>query len=169
MRPVSAESQESLEVIVGNLLSAQKQTLAIAESCTGGLITHRLTNVPGSSSYLVAGIIAYAYEAKVAALGVTWDTLNQYGAVSEQVARAMARGVRGKFSSTVGLAVTGIAGPGGGTPEKPVGLTYIAIADADGEIVKRYVWNGDRVQNKEHSAQAALTLLEEYLGKQGKK
>ena len=163
MRPVSAESQELLEVAVGRLLSAQKQTLAIAESCTGGLITHRLTNVPGSSGYLVAGVIAYAYEAKVAALGVSWDTLNQYGAVSEQVARAMARGSRDKFSSTLGLAVTGIAGPGGGMPEKPVGLTYIALADADGEIVKRYVWSGDRVQNKTHSAQAALTLLKEYL------
>jgi PncC family amidohydrolase len=149
--------------MVGKLLSAQKQTLAVAESCTGGLITHRLTNVPGSSSYLVAGVIAYAYEAKVAALGVSGDTLNQFGAVSEEVARAMARGVREKFSSTLGLAVTGIAGPGGGTPEKPVGLTYLALADASGEIVERHVWRGDRVQNKEQSAQAALALLKKYL------
>ena len=157
------ESQELLEAVVGKLLSAQKQTLAVAESCTGGLITHRLTNVPGSSSYVVAGVIAYAYQAKVAALGVAWGTLNRYGAVSEEVARAMARGVRDKFSSTLGLAVTGIAGPGGGTPEKPVGLTYLALADASGEIVERYVWNGDRVHNKEQSAQAALTLLKKYL------
>jgi PncC family amidohydrolase len=163
MRPVSSESNEPLEVIVGNLLSAQKQTLAIAESCTGGLITHRLTNVAGSSAYLVAGVIAYAYEAKVAALGVTWDTLNQYGAVSEETARAMARGAREKFSSTLGLAVTGIAGPGGGTPEKPVGLTYLALADAAGEIVEKHIWRGDRVQNKEQSAQAALLLLKKYL------
>jgi PncC family amidohydrolase len=163
MRLVSAEASESLEVAVGKLLRGQKQTLAIAESCTGGLITHRLTNVAGSSAYLVAGVIAYAYEAKVAALGVTWETLNRYGAVSEETARAMARGVRAKFASTLGLAVTGIAGPGGGTPEKPVGLTFIALADASGEIVERHIWNGDRIQNKEQSAQAALLLLKNYL------
>ena len=163
MRPVPDPSQEPLEVVVGDLLTAQKQTLAIAESCTGGLIAHRLTNVPGSSGYLVAGVIAYAYQAKVAALGVSWDTLNQFGAVSEETARAMARGVRGKFSSTLGLAVTGIAGPGGGTPEKPVGLTYLALADASGEIVECHVWRGDRAQNKSYSAEAALKLLRKYL------
>ena len=163
MRPVPDGSQESIEVIVGNFLSSKKQTLAIAESCTGGLITHRLTNVAGSSGYLVAGVIAYAYEAKVAALGVSWDTLNQFGAVSEETARAMARGARANFGSTLGLAVTGIAGPGGGTPDKPVGLTYLALADATGEIVERHVWNGDRIQNKEHSAEAALLLLKKYL------
>jgi len=157
------QTNAPLEIVVGELLSAQKQTLAIAESCTGGLITHRLTNVPGSSAYLVAAVIAYAYEAKVAALGVTWETLNQHGAVSEQTVRAMARGAREKFSSTLGLAVTGIAGPGGGMPDKPVGLTYIALADAAGEIVKRYIWSGDRIRNKEQSAEAALLLLKKYL------
>jgi len=165
MRPVPTETNLPLEVVVGNLLSARKQTLAIAESCTGGLMTHRLTNVPGSSVYLIAAVIAYAYEAKVAALGVTWDTLNRYGAVSEETARAMARGVREKFSTTLGLAVTGIAGPGGGTPDKPVGLTCIALADATGETVERHVWKGDRIQNKEQSAEAALKLLKEYLQK----
>ncbi len=163
MCPVPKETNAMLEVAVGQLLSAQKQTLAIAESCTGGLITHRLTNVAGSSAYLVAGVIAYAYEAKVAALGVTWDTLNQHGAVSEETARAMARGVREKFSSTIGLAVTGIAGPGGGTPEKPVGLTYLALADAVSESIEKHLWRGDRVQNKEQSAEAALVLLKKYL------
>ena len=167
MRPVLDESQESIEVIVGNLLSTQKQTLAIAESCTGGLVTHRLTNVPGSSAYLVAGVIAYAYEAKVAALGVTWETLNQFGAVSEETARAMARGVRTKFGSTLGLAITGIAGPGGGMPGKPVGLTFIAVADEAGERVERHVWQGSRIQNKEQSAQAALGLLKNYLQARG--
>ena len=160
---MSTENDAPLEVAVGELLSAQKRTLAIAESCTGGLITHRLTNVAGSSVYLIGAVVVYAYQAKVDLLGVSWETLNQSGAVSEETARAMARGVRARFSSTLGLAVTGIAGPGGGTPEKPVGLTYIALADASGEIVKRYVWSGDRVQNKEHSAQAALTLLKKYL------
>jgi nicotinamide-nucleotide amidase len=126
-----------------------------------------LTNVPGSSAYLVAGVIAYAYEAKVAALGVTWETLNTFGAVSEETARAMARGVRARFGSTLGLAVTGIAGPGGGMPGKPVGLTFIAVADEAGEKVERHVWHGDRIQNKEASAQAALMLLKNYVQGRG--
>ena len=155
--------QAPIEVLVGELLSSQKRTLAVAESCTGGLITHRLTNVPGSSVYLIGGVIAYAYEAKVAALGVTWETLNQFGAVSEETVRAMARGVRVMFSCSLGLAVTGIAGPGGGMPGKPVGLTFIALADEAGERVERHVWKGDRIQNKEQSAQAALGLLKNYL------
>jgi nicotinamide-nucleotide amidase len=157
------ESNESLEVTVGKLLGARKQTLAIAESCTGGLITHRLTNVPGSSAYVVATVIAYAYEAKVAALGMTWEMLNQFGAVSQETARAMARGVREKFSSTLGLAVTGIAGPGGGTPEKPVGLTYIALVSENDEVIERHVWRGNRIENKERSADAALALLKRFL------
>lgn len=154
---------EAPEITVGRLLSAQNQTLAVAESCTGGLVTHRLTNVPGSSNYLIAGVIAYAYEAKVAALGVTWDTLNRFGAVSEETARAMARGARERFSSTIGLSITGIAGPGGGMPEKPVGLTYIALVTEMETVVERYVWNGDRIRNKEQSAEAALALLARYL------
>jgi nicotinamide-nucleotide amidase len=145
------------------LLIEKKQTLAIAESCTGGLITHRLTNVPGSSAYVVAGVIAYAYEAKVAALGVSWDTLNKFGAVSTETVIAMARGARERFSATIGLAITGIAGPGGGTPEKPVGLVHIALADANAVMVARHVWRGDRLQNKEQSAEAALLLLYRYL------
>ena len=150
---------------MGRLLTEKKQTLAIAESCTGGLITHRLTNVPGSSAYVIASVIAYAYEAKVAALGVSWDTLNKFGAVSAETVTEMARGAREKFSATIGLAITGIAGPGGGTPDKPVGLVYIALADANDVIVERHVWRGDRLQNKEQSAQAALELLYRYLPK----
>jgi PncC family amidohydrolase len=157
------QTSEPLEVVVGRLLAAQKQTLAVAESCTGGLITHRLTNVPGSSAYVIVSVIAYAYEAKVAALGVSWDTLNRFGAVSAETVTEMARGVRERFSSTLGVAITGIAGPGGGTAEKPVGLTYIALADANDVIVERHVWSGDRLQNKEQSAEAALALLYRYL------
>lgn len=156
-------SNEPLEVSVGRLLLQKKHTLAIAESCTGGLLTHRLTNVPGSSAYIIASVIAYAYEAKVAALGVAWDTLNRFGAVSAETVTAMARGAREKFSATLGLAITGIAGPGGGTPEKPVGLVYLALADARQTIVERHVWQGNRLQNKEQSAQAALELLDRYL------
>jgi PncC family amidohydrolase len=160
---MTTESKEPLEITVGKLLSAKKYTLAVAESCTGGLITHRLTNIPGSSEYLLAGVIAYAYEAKVAALGVTWDTLNRFGAVSEETARAMARGVRQSFSSTIGVAITGIAGPGGGMPGKPIGLTFIALAAPETEEVERHVWHGNRIENKESSAEAALALLLKYL------
>ncbi len=161
-----SDSNRSLEETVGRLLVARKQTLAIAESCTGGLLTHRLTNIPGSSEYLIAAVIAYAYEAKVAALGVTWEVLNKFGAVSEETARAMARGARDRFSSTIGLAITGIAGPGGAMPGKPVGLTYIALSTGTAETVERHVWNGDRVENKSSSAQAALVLLKTHLERQ---
>ncbi len=160
---MSTVSEEPLESRVGRLLTAQKQTLAIAESCTGGLITHRLTNIPGSSEYFIGAVVAYAYLAKVAALGLEWDALDRFGSVSEETAMAMARGVRAKFTTTIGLAVTGIAGPGGASPDKPVGLTYIAMVSGDDERIERHVWAGDRVQNKESSAEAALSLLEKHL------
>lgn len=162
---MTAAPDELIEAAVGRILVDRKQTIAIAESCTGGLITHRLTNVPGSSNYLVAGVIAYAYEAKVIALGVTWETLNRYGAVSEQTAVAMAKGVRERFATTLGLSITGIAGPGGGMPGKPVGLTYIAIVTDSDELIERHVWQGDRVSNKEQSAQAALEMLGRHLNR----
>ena len=162
---MNQQTNEPLEVVVGKLLTEKKQTLAIAESCTGGLMTHRLTNVPGSSAYIIASVIAYAYEAKVAVLGVAWDTLNKYGAVSAETVTEMARGARKTFSATIGLAITGIAGPGGGTPEKPVGLVYLALADAHTVIVENHVWRGNRLQNKEQSAEAALELLYRFLTK----
>lgn len=160
---MSAEPTQPVEAIVAKLLTEQKQTLAVAESCTGGLITHRLTNIPGSSVFLIVGVIAYAYEAKVIALGVSWETLNKYGAVSEETAFAMAHGVRERFSTSLGLSVTGIAGPGGATPGKPVGLTYIALVDNNDKVIERRVWQGDRIQVKEQSAQAALELLRRYM------
>ncbi len=149
----------TLEKQVGALLSRRGLTLATAESCTGGLLAHRLTNVSGSSSYFVGGVVAYAYEAKEALLGVHHETLVQYGAVSEQVALEMARGVRQRLGTDLGLSVTGVAGPSGGTPEKPVGLTYIALAGSEGEQCERHVWQGDRLENKALSAEAALHLL----------
>ncbi|MBI3914815.1 MAG: CinA family protein [Chloroflexi bacterium] len=155
--------EKLIEETLGEMLTAQKQTLAIAESCTGGLISHRLTNVPGSSAYLIASVIAYAYEAKVAALGVTWDTLNRFGAVSAETVTEMARGVREKFAATIGIAVTGIAGPGGGMPGKPVGLVFVALADSRATRVEKFLWQGTRLQNKEQSAQAALEMLKKYL------
>ncbi len=160
---MAAEPIQPVEAVVAKLLTEQKQTLAVAESCTGGLITHRLTNIPGSSVFLIVGVIAYAYEAKVIALGVPWETLNKYGAVSEETALAMARGVRERFSTTIGISVTGIAGPGGATPGKPVGLTYIALDSNNDKVVERHVWQGDRLEVKEQSAQAALELLRRHL------
>ncbi len=160
---MSSPHSQPIEVVIGHLLTEKKWTLAVAESCTGGLITHRLTNVPGSSAYVIASVVAYAYQAKVAALGVSWDTLNKYGAVSGETVREMARGVREKFGATFGLAITGIAGPGGGTDEKPVGLTYYALATEDELLITHRVWSGDRISIKEQSAQAALEMLLQYL------
>ena len=160
---MGAPGADALELTVGRLLQRRGVTLAVAESCTGGLIGHRMTNVPGSSAYYQGSITAYSYDAKELILHVRHDTLYQYGAVSEQTAREMAQGVRRAFRADVGLAVTGIAGPGGGMPEKPVGLVYIALATPDGEWVERRVWTGNRLENKEHSAEAALDLLCRYL------
>lgn len=138
-------------------------TLGLAESCTGGLIGHRLTNVPGSSEYFLGGIVAYSYEAKKSLLGVRPDTLISFGAVSEQTAREMAQGVRRALCADIGVAVTGIAGPGGATPDKPLGLTWIALCAPDFEQAEHYIWAGDRVSNKAQSAEAALRLIERYL------
>jgi PncC family amidohydrolase len=160
---MGAPDVDALELTVGGLLQRRGVTLAVAESCTGGLIGHRMTNVPGSSAYYQGSITAYSYDAKELILHVRHDTLYQYGAVSERTAREMAQGVRRAFRADVGLAVTGIAGPGGGMPEKPVGLVYIALATPDGEWVERQVWTGNRLENKEHSAEAALDLLCRYL------
>jgi PncC family amidohydrolase len=134
-------------------------TVATAESCTGGLVAHILTEVPGSSAYFRGGIVSYSNEAKSSLLDVADEVLAAHGAVSAQVARAMALGARARFDAGLTVAVTGIAGPDGGTAEKPVGLTYVAVADASGEDVRRFVWTGDRAANKLASAEAALELL----------
>lgn len=160
---MGARSEGALEVVVGELLRQRRMTLAVAESCTGGLIGHRITNVPGSSVYYEGSITAYSYDVKELILHVRHDTLYRYGAVSEQAAREMALGIRRAFRADIGLAVTGIAGPGGGMPDKPVGLAYVALAARDGEWVERCMWDGDRWENKEHSAEAALDLLRRYL------
>jgi len=160
---MEAPDEHALEVIVGRLLKRRGMTLAVAESCTGGLIGHRITNVPGSSAYYEGSITAYSYDVKEMILRVRHDTLYHYGAVSEQTARKMAWGVRRAFHADVGLAVTGIAGPGGGTPEKPVGLVYIALSAPDGEWAEQCMWGGNRWENKAHSAEAALDLLRRYL------
>ena len=154
---------ENLEIIVGDLLRERGWRLAVAESCTGGLIGHRLTNISGSSTYYMGSITAYAYEAKVRLLSVEWATLETYGAVSKEVVLEMARGVRRALAADVGLSVSGIAGPGGGTVDKPVGLTCFGLSIPNDEQAWEIIWQGDRLQNKEQSAEKALLLLVEFL------
>ena len=152
-----------IENIVGNLLRLRGLRLAVAESCTGGLISHLVTNVPGSSTYFMGGVTAYAYEAKVRMLGVSWRTLEKYGAVSQETVIEMASGVRKALAADIGISVSGIAGPGGGTPDKPVGLTWIGLSTEGGDEAYSYIWEGDRLAVKEKSARQALRLLKEYL------
>ncbi len=134
-------------------------TVATAESCTGGLVAHAITSQPGSSGYFVGGVVSYSDAVKTSQLGVPADLLAAYGAVSSEVAVAMATGARTRLAADLGVGVTGVAGPDGGTPEKPVGLVFIAVADARGADVRRFQWTGDRAMNIAESAAAALELL----------
>lgn len=155
---------EKLEIVVGTLLRDQNKTIGTAESCTGGLVAHLLTNISGSSAYVLGGVVAYANQIKQAVLGVQEKTLIAYGAVSEQVAGEMALGAIRLLGVDVAVSITGIAGPSGGTPEKPVGLTYIGLADRNGIYrVQQHIWSSDREGNKFASATAALELIIEYL------
>lgn len=154
---------EKLETLVGEALRRRNMKLATAESCTGGLIAHRVTNIPGSSDYFPGGVVAYAYEAKVAMLGVSWDTLHAFGAVSSETVLEMARGAKKAFGADIAVSVSGIAGPGGGMPNKPVGTTWLGLVTADGEWSRLYCWDGDREQNKAYSADAALQFVLDYL------
>jgi len=154
---------ETMEEVVGRQLTMKGFTLAVAESCTGGLIAQRLTNVPGSSRYFVEGVVTYSNESKTRLLGVDKKLIREFGAVSQQVARDMARGVRHKAKSDFGLSVTGIAGPGGGTEEKPVGLVFIALADDAHTEHKRLMIPGDRELIRWRASQAALDMLRRRL------
>jgi PncC family amidohydrolase len=154
---------ELLEIQIGTLLRLSSQKLVTAESCTGGLIGDRVTNIPGSSDYYLGGVVAYAYEAKVALLGVSWDTLHTYGAVSRETALEMSRGARKVLSADVSVSVSGIAGPGGGLPGKPVGTTWIGLSAEDGDWARVFCFPGEREQNKALSADAALMLVLDYL------
>lgn len=143
--------------------------VATVESCTGGLVGHAITEIPGSSAYYVGGFVTYSDALKAATVGVPLDVLAAHGAVSAQVAMAMATGGRERTGADFAVSVTGIAGPDGGTPAKPVGLTYVAVADAVGVAVNRVVWTGDRSENKRQSAVAALELLLERIEAAGAK
>ncbi len=155
--------EKPLEVLVGELLVQRRMTLAVAESCTGGLICHRITNVAGSSSYFLGGVIAYANEAKLKVLGVRQETLDTYGAVSAETVLQMASGVRLTLGADIGISTSGIAGPTGGTPEKPVGTTWIGFSAADGEVASHFLFKGERLPVKQQAAEAALELLVEHL------
>jgi PncC family amidohydrolase len=151
------------ENVIGNILHERGLKLAAAESCTGGLIGSRITDVVGSSEYFLGSIVAYAYEVKVRLLDVSWDTLNKYGAVSRETVLEMARGAHQRIGGDVAISVSGIAGPGGGTPEKPVGTTWIGLIAKDGEWAKEFHFSGNREQNKSSAADAALQMLLDYL------
>lgn len=158
-----AEGNETMEEVVGRLLAKRQLTVATAESCTGGLIGHRLTQVPGSSAYVDRGVICYSNRAKTELLGVPSSLIEKHGAVSAEVAAAMAAGIRERARVSVGLSVTGIAGPGGATPAKPVGLVYIGLNAQDGaSVTKEYRFHGDRSAIKQRSSQAALDVLRRW-------
>jgi PncC family amidohydrolase len=150
----------------GRLLSERRLSLGLAESCTGGLVSSLITDIAGSSTYFLGGIVSYAYSAKEGVLGVRHETLLAHGAVSPQTAAEMAWGARRVLGTDIAISLTGIAGPGGGTPDKPVGLVYLHLTADDAEISERHVWDGDRVANKEASAEAALRLLIQHLSQE---
>ncbi len=154
--PLAEQARRLQEVCL-----ARGLTVATAESCTGGLVAHLITEVPGSSGYLRGGVVDYSDAVKAAVLGVPDATLRAHGAVSAQTAAAMAAGVRERLGSDLGVAVTGIAGPDGGSEAKPVGLVYIAVAGGREPTVRRFVWPHDREGNKRASAEAALAMLAE--------
>lgn len=162
-RHIFGVDDETLEGAIGVLLKKNQQTLAVAESCTGGLIGHRITNIAGSSEYFLEGAVTYSNSAKQKRLGVDPAVIEQHGAVSAEVATAMAEGIREQAGSDFGLAVTGIAGPTGGSKEKPVGLTFIAVAGAQETRCEKFLFPQDRIRNKERAAQAALNLLRLFL------
>jgi PncC family amidohydrolase len=159
-----------LEEKLKELMLERKWTLAVAESCTGGILSSRIVNVPGSSEYFLGGVVAYSNKIKMKVLGVMPETLLKYGAVSEQTAREMALGVKRLFGSDCAIATTGIAGPGGGTEEKPVGLTYIAVVVKDNVKVERFIFKDDdpdevarRNNRRRKAGKKALKLLIQFI------
>jgi PncC family amidohydrolase len=152
-----------IEAAIGHLLREKGWTLAIAESCTGGLVSDSITNVPGSSDYFEGGIISYSNLAKVEHLGISSNSIKRYGAVSSQVARSMAKGVRKAFHTTFGVSITGVAGPGGGSRKKPVGLVFIAVSNGKKGLVKKERLRGSRREIKKESARLSLDYLYDFI------
>ncbi len=160
---VYADSWRALEEVVGELLREKGLSLSTAESCTGGLVSARIVNVPGSSCYFVGGVVAYSNELKIRLLGVREETLRRFGAVSEQVCREMLRGLRERFKTDTGIAITGVAGPGA-SESKPEGLTYVGAYVADVTAVEERTFSAGRNVNRFLSSQTALNLLRKLLG-----
>jgi len=155
---------ETLEEVVGNLLSQNKLTLALAESCTGGLVAHRITNVSGSSNYFERGIISYSNESKVEALGVPKELIESFGAVSKEVVEEMAQGVRRLANADIGVSISGIAGPTGGTPTKPVGTVFIGISnEKKGTKSQRFQFKGTREEIKLITSEVALDWIRKFV------
>lgn len=154
---------ENLEEVVGKLLFQRGLTLSVAESCTGGLLAHRITNVPGSSNYFNRGVVVYSNESKVEILGVPEEMILSFGAVSAEVVKAMAEGIRRISNSDLGIAISGIAGPGGGTPEKPVGTVFIGMSHGKGTESKRYLFKGSREEIKILSSETALDWIRKFI------
>lgn len=155
--------KDTLEQIVGRLLKEKKQTLSLAESCSGGLIAHLVTSVPGSSAYFMGGVVSYSYESKTNMLGVTTETLEKYGAVSEEVVTQMAVGAKQEFNTDWAISASGIAGPDGGMEGKPVGTVWIAVAGPNGVKAKKFQFGGDRERNIAVTAITALNMLRKAL------
>ncbi len=154
---------ESLEEVVGRMLRERGLSIATAESCSGGLLSHRLTNIPGSSSYFIMGVTTYANSAKERILGVPRDILDRYGAVSRETADAMAEGIRRISGADIGVSITGIAGPGGGTPEKPVGLVYASLASPGGILSEKYNFVGSREEIKHRTTNSVLNMIRLFM------
>ncbi len=152
-----------LEEILLEHMHTRGLKLATAESCTGGLVSDRITNVSGSSEYFPGGIVSYSNEVKASLLEVSWNTLHAHGAVSEETVLEMARGAKKLFGADIAVSVSGVAGPAGGTPEKPVGTTWLGLSTSEGEWSRNFVWDGDREQNKHDSSEAALQFVIDYL------
>ena len=160
---VYAEGEDTLAHVVGKTLAQKGMTLAVAESCTGGLVADLITDVPGASEYFDRGVVAYSNRSKQEVLGVPQDTLKAHGAVSGQTATAMAEGIRKNSQATIGIGITGIAGPGGGTPEKPIGTVHIAVATPEGTEAHEYHFQCDRLWFKQIVAATALNLVRKHL------
>ncbi len=155
----------SIEIELGELLSRRGLTISVAESFTGGMIGHTITNAPGSSRYFQGGVIAYANEVKMEILGVAEQTLIDYGAVSQQTVLEMARGVRSALRTDIGISSSGIAGPDGGSVDKPVGTAWIGLSAAHGELAKHFLFSGDRFQIKEQATLTAIEHLIEFISR----
>ena len=154
---------EMLSDKLGRDLYARGLTIACAESCTGGLLTSTLTDIPGSSYYVMGSVVSYSNDVKSRVLGVSEETLSQYGAVSEETAREMAEGVRQLMQTDIGVGITGIAGPDGGSAEKPVGLVYIAVSSQTRTVVQKNYFHGTRLENKQAAVANALAMIRDVL------